>query len=214
VPHISVPPTRSNLIRLRQELQFAREGYEILDRKREVLTSELLRIAHDAEALQEQVGHLFEAAYRSLAEARLTLGQERVEWAALAVKKSAEVELKHRGVMGISLPQLRPSGAPRGMPFSLGNTHAALDKAENAFRDVLNRIPELTELTNSVWVLAGELRKTLRRVNALEYIFIPEYERTITFIEGVLEEHEREEIFRLKQLKRRTVHPAAGPPES
>jgi V/A-type H+-transporting ATPase subunit D len=211
VPHIDVPPTRSNLLRLRQELQFAREGYEILDRKRQVLTSELLRIAHAAETLQAQMRPLFEAAYRALENARLTMGQERVEWAALAVKKNAEIRLKRRGVMGISLPEVRTAGAPQGVPFSLGDTRATLDEAEDAFREVLGRIPELSELTASVWILAGELRKTLRRVNALEYIFIPDYERTIAFIESALEEHEREEIFRLKRLKSIAGRTAAGP---
>jgi V/A-type H+-transporting ATPase subunit D len=203
MPRINLPPTRSNLLRLRQELEFAREGYEILDRKREVLTSELLRIAHDAEALQAQVRELAAAAYRALEKARLTMGQERLEWAALAVKKSYDVHLTFRGVMGVSLPQAKAAGGEEGMPFSLGDTNAALDEAVCAFRDWRNRIPELMELTGSVWMLAGELRKTLRRVNALDHIFIPEYRRTIAFIEGALEEHEREEIFRLKLLKDR-----------
>lgn len=201
MPRINLPPTRSNLLRLRQELEFAREGYEILDRKREVLTSELLRIAHDAEQLQAQVRELAAAAYRALEKARLTMGQERLVWAALAVKKTYDVHLTFRGVMGISLPQARAKTGGEGMAFSLGHTNPTMDEAMRAFHDWLDRIPELMELTASVWMLAGELRKTLRRVNALDHIFIPEYERTIAFIEGALEEHEREEIFRLKLLK-------------
>jgi V/A-type H+-transporting ATPase subunit D len=204
MPRIDLPPTRSNLLRLRQELEFAREGYEILDRKREVLTTELLRIAHDAESLQAQIRELAAAAYRALETARLTMGQERLVWAALAVKKTYDVRLTFRGVMGISLPQGRAETGAEGMSFSLGHTNPNMDEAVCAFRDWLERIPELMELTASVWILAGELRKTLRRVNALDHIFIPEYERTIAFIEGALEEHEREEIFRLKLLKVRT----------
>ena len=100
MPRINVPPTRSNLLRLRQELDFAREGYEILDQKREVLITELIHLAHDAEVLQEQMWRLLAAAYRVLEQAKLTMGQERVEWAALAVNKTVDVQLRFRGVMG------------------------------------------------------------------------------------------------------------------
>ena len=87
------------------------------------------------------------------------------------------------------------------MPYSLGDTKATLDEASAAFRKVLERVPELSELVTSVWRLAGELRKTLRRVNALQHIFIPDYEETVLFIKSALEEREREETFRLKWLK-------------
>ncbi len=205
MPRINVPPTRSSLLRVRQDLRFAREGYEILDRKREQLTAELIPLAHNAEVIQQEVWKLLEAAYGALAEARLTMGQERVEWAALAVHKTVDVQLKFRGVMGVSIPVIRAHGSPPEMPYSLGETSATLDEASAAFRAVLAKLPELAELMTSVWRLAGELRKTQRRVNALQYIFIPEYEETVTFIQGVLEEREREDVFRLKLLKNRTA---------
>lgn len=199
--HINVPPTRSNLLRMKQELQFAREGYEILDRKREVLTTELIRMAHDAEELQTEVWKLVAAAYSALEQAKLTMGEERVEWAALSVHETVDVHLKLRGVMGVPIPVVEARGKPREMPYSLGDTSATLDEASVAFRNVLNRIPELSELITSVWRLAGELRKTQRRVKALQFIFIPEYEETVLFIKAALEEREREETFRLKWLK-------------
>ncbi|MCD6291465.1 MAG: V-type ATP synthase subunit D [Anaerolineae bacterium] len=198
---INVPPTRSNLLRMKQELQFAREGYDILDRKREVLTTELMRVARDAEALQRKVWDLLAAAYQALEKAQMTMGRERVEWAALAVNKTIEVEVTYHGVMGVPIPTIQAHGGPPEMPYSLGDTTTTLDEASAAFREVLNRVPELAELMVSVWRLAGELRKTQRRVNALQYIFIPEYEETVSFIESSLDEREREETFRLKWLK-------------
>jgi V/A-type H+-transporting ATPase subunit D len=208
---INVPPTRSSLLRMKQELQFSREGYEILDKKREVLTAELIRVSHDAEAFQEQVWSRLAVAYRTLEQARLTMGQEHMEWAALAVNQTVDVQLKFRGVMGVSLPLIEARGEPPEMPYSLGDTTAALDEASAVFREVLDSLPRLAELATSVWRLAGELRKTQRRVNALEYIFIPDYEETIAFIESALEEREREETFRLKRLKTRAAQPAVGP---
>jgi V/A-type H+/Na+-transporting ATPase subunit D len=203
MPRINIPPTRSNLIRIKQELQFAREGYEILDRKREVLTTELIRVAHEASELQEKVWKLQEEAYRALEKAQLTMGREHVEWAALAAHKSIDVQLKFRGIMGVPLPTVDASGGPPEMLYSLGDTSATLDEASAAFREVLNLIPQLSMLVTGVFRLANELRKTQRRVNALQHIFIPEYEEIVAFIISTLEERDREETFRLKLLKNR-----------
>lgn len=209
---MNVAPTRSNLLRMKKELLLAREGYEILDKKREVLATELMRIAHDAERLQEEVWKLLDAAYRASEESELTMGQERVEWAALAVNKTVEVEVRWRGVMGIPIPIVEARGEPPLMSYGLGDTRATLDEASTAFREVLKHIPRLCELTSAVWRLARELRRTQKRVNALRYIFIPAYEETIAFIETALEEREREEVFRLKRLKGKVARPTVGPP--
>lgn len=198
---INIPPTRSNLLQMKKELQFAREGYEILDRKRVVLTSELIRVAHEAEQLEREVWEQLEIAYRALEQAKLTMGEENIAWAALAVSTTVNVQLKLRGVMGVPIPDIESQGSPLEATYSLADTPASLDEASAAFREVLKRIPELSELVTSVWRLAGELRKTQRRVKALQYIFIPEYEETVLFIKGALEEREREETFRLKWLK-------------
>jgi len=204
MPRISVPPTRSNLIRIRKELQFTREGYAILDRKREVLTTELIRLAHDATLLQDEMRSLQTEAYRDLEKAKLTMGREHVEWAALAAHKTVDVQLKFHGIMGVAVPVIEASGGPPEMLYSLGDTSATLDEASASFRKVLALVPELSRLVTAVFRLANELRKTQRRVNALQNIFIPEYEETVAFIVSTLEEREREETFRLKLLKNRT----------
>jgi V/A-type H+-transporting ATPase subunit D len=206
MPRINIAPTRSNLLRLKQDLRFAREGYEILNRKREVLTSELMRVAHDAEIVQQEVDRLLTKAYHALDVSQMTAGQERVEWAALAANKTMEVQLKYRGIMGVAIPLIDARGAPPEIPYSLSDTNVALDETYAAFREALACIPEISRLTATVWRLAGELRKTQRRVNALQYVFIPDYEETIRFIEGSLEERDREDTFRLKLLKKQATH--------
>ncbi|HSK88834.1 MAG TPA: V-type ATP synthase subunit D [Anaerolineales bacterium] len=206
---LNVAPTRSNLIRIKKELQFAREGYEILDRKREVLTTELVRVAHEADVLQKEVWKVLETAYRALEKAQLTLGSDHVEWAALAANKTVDVHLKLRGIMGVAIPVIEARGEPEKMLYSLSGTNAALDEASAAFREVLIKTPQLSMLVTTVWRLAGELRKTQRRVNALQHIFIPAYEETVIFIVSSLEEREREETFRLKWLKTKMAK-AAG----
>ncbi len=200
---INLPPTRSNLIRMKQELTFIREGYDILNRKREVIAAELVRVAREAEDIQDQVWKLLAEAYQAIEKAQLTMGRERVEWAALAAHETVDVQLKVHGIMGVPIPQIEARGEPSEMPYSLGDTNVSLDEAREAFREVLNKIPELSRLVTAVWRLAVELRKTQRRVNALQYIFIPDYEETISFIVSTLEEREREDIFTLKLFKSR-----------
>jgi V/A-type H+-transporting ATPase subunit D len=209
MPTINVAPTRSNLIRVKKDLQFAREGYEILDRKREALTTELVRVAHEADVVQREVWALLATAYNALERAQLTLGSDRVEWAALAASKTVDAHLKYRGIMGVAIPVIEARGEPEEMLYSLSGTNAALDEASASFREVVMRMPQLSMLVTTVWRLAGELRKTQRRVNALQHIFIPAYEATVAFIISSLEEREREETFRLKWLKNKLSRAAA-----
>ena len=126
-----------------------------------------------------------------------------------------DVQLKFRGIMGVAVPVIEAQTRQPEMLYSLGDTSASLDETALAFREVLETIPELSRLVTTVWRLAIELRKTQRRVNALQYIFIPEYEETVEFIVSSLEERDREETFRLKLLKTRASHktaPEEGPP--
>jgi V/A-type H+-transporting ATPase subunit D len=208
---LRVAPTRSNLLSLRQTLELAQEGHEILDRKREVLTTELLRVAHDAAVLQDKVWAELAEAYRALEMARLSMGREHLEWAALSVKETIDLDIRLHSIMGVALPVIEAHGAPPETPYGLGDTTVSLDEAAARFREVLIDIPDLSETMTTVWRLARELQKTQRRVNALQYIFIPQYKETITFIESTLEEREREETFRLKRLKSRGAEDVVGP---
>jgi V/A-type H+-transporting ATPase subunit D len=208
MPQVSIAPTRTNLIRLKKELRFAKEGYEILDRKREALTGELVRVAKEADTLQKEVWAMLETAYEAMEQARLVMGSDHVEWASLAVNKTVDVRLRLRGIMGVAIPQIEARGEPPKLLYSPGDTAAVLDEASNAFREVLVRIPQLSMLTAAVWRLANELKKTQRRVNALQHIFIPQYQHQIEFIVSSLEEREREETFRLKWLKTKMARQA------
>ncbi len=198
---INIPPTRSNLIRIKQDLNFAREGYEILNRKREVLTAELIQMAHDAEKVQREVWAMLNKAYEALENAQLEMGRERVEWAALAARKQVEFHLRFRGIMGVAIPEVEARGELSKLVYSPAETSASLDEASFEFRAVMGRLPELVHMLTGVWRLANELRKTQRRVNALQHVFIPDYEETVSFIVATLEEKDREDTFRLKLLK-------------
>jgi V/A-type H+-transporting ATPase subunit D len=199
----NIAPTRSNLLSLKDSLSFVKEGHSILDKKRELLNMELLKLVDKAEILQKKVDALITEAYHALELARLTMGREKMEWAALSVNTSREVTVVNHGMMGIPLPTIETYGSNPSLSYSMAGTSVLLDQTREAFEKVLAEIPELTTLQVSVSRLYRELKKTQRRVNALERIFIPNYEETIHFIEENLEEQDREEIFRLLWLKKK-----------
>jgi V/A-type H+-transporting ATPase subunit D len=132
----------------------------------------------------------------------------------LAANKTVDVHLKYRGIMGVAVPVIEASGEPHAMLYSLGDTNAALDESTSIFREIVLSLPRLSMLIATVWRLAGELRKTQRRVNALQHIFIPNYEATVALIVSSREEREREEIFRLKWLKNKMEHQAQASREA
>jgi V/A-type H+-transporting ATPase subunit D len=199
---LKLAPTRSNLLRLKTSLQFAKEGYSILDKKREALTIEIMSLVEKAEQQQEHVQSLMQTAYQTIELARLTMGEKQVSWAALSVPESVEVSIVNYGMMGVPLPRVKKIGTAQELTYGLGATTVALDAAARYFRQIAEEIPLTTTYQISIRRLARELKKTRRRVNALSKIFIPDYEETIQFIEETLEEQDREEIFRLQWLQK------------
>jgi len=202
MPKLEVAPTRSNLLKARESLQLAKEGYDLLEQKREVLLMELMQIVHDLRELERQVEEKSAAAFAALESALLSMGDESVRWAALSALGERDISLLHRSVMGV--PVVTVQGAEQisaGLQASPEGTGPALDEAHRQFEELVSIIYRWSEVEISVWRLAAEIRKTQRRVNALENIFIPEYETTVKAIEEILEESDREEFIRKKKVK-------------
>ncbi|HBY96904.1 MAG: V-type ATP synthase subunit D [Ardenticatenaceae bacterium] len=205
---LKVPPTRSNLLRLREELDQAREGYDLLQRKREVLARELLEMIDDAEAVEREARLCFQTAYEVLQEARMSMGVERLHWIGLARGGEVNAQVAPRSVMGVAVPIVQVEVTALPLPYGLGDTSASLDEARERWREVAELLGHLAEAVTTAWRLAVELRKTQRRVNALEHNFIPQYEATLHAIAQVLEEQEREAFVHAKRVKaRRGVSP-------
>jgi len=202
MPKLEVAPTRSNLLKARESLELAKEGYDLLEQKREVLLMELMQIVHDLRELEQQVEEKSAAAFAALESAVVSMGNEAMQWAALSVLGERSISLLHRSVMGV--PVVTVQGAKEvaaELQASLEGTGPALDETRRQFEELIPIIYRWSEVEISVWRLAAEIRKTQRRVNALENIFIPEYEGTVKAIEDVLEESEREEFIRKKKVK-------------
>ncbi len=207
MPILNVAPTKSNLLSLKRQLAFAEEGYDLLEQKRQILISELMkRLARVREAQAAVVG-LLRRAYAALRDAQLDGGSETVDRASLAVRMNHEVELSSQHLMGMKIPRVTARTEPASAQFGVGGTPANADIAMSRFVEVLPLLAELAELENSVMRLALELRKTQRRCNALSKIFMPNYRATISYITGALEERERESFVILKMIRDRLSQP-------
>jgi len=199
----NIAPTKTNLIRLRDELKFARMGHELLDQKRNILVLELLNLVDQAVEYEAKVNASLAKAYAGLEDSVLAMGRLKVGALASAVDLRSSMSIKQRRVMGVALPVVETSfvdGAPYYSPM---DTSASMDAAVLAFRDALGLLGRMAELKVSIVRLAREVRKTIRKVNALEKIAIPELDESLHYIQNRLEESERDMFVLMKMVKDR-----------
>jgi V/A-type H+-transporting ATPase subunit D len=200
---LDVPPTRSQWIELRKNLVFAQQGYELLDQKRTVLTMELMGHLNAVRQAERDLDPLLARAFAALRDTTLDLGSAALERRGRSVVGRPEIKVSARPVMGMWVPVLEMPERKPLPQFGVLDTPARLDEAVKLFEEALVLVARLAELQNLVIRLARELRKTQRRVNALEKIFIPAYRETITYIADSLEERERESTVVMKMIKAR-----------
>lgn len=199
---LNIPATKSNLIRLNDELTFAIEGRDLLDEKREILIMEIMAALEDAHRKRLSMEKELTDAFQAFAVAKVLIGTENVRRAALGIQSEATVDIHDRSVMGVPVPVVQAKWSKSDKPrYGFVGTTYALDKAAKQFSVCFEAVVELAEIETSLWRLATELKKTQRRFNALDNILIPEYAETVKYIEYTLEEKEREILFQLKRVK-------------
>ena len=198
-------PTKANLFRLQDQLKFATQGCELLHQKRDVLVMELMGVVSGFSDIEQRLEECLGEGLDDFLAACLELGSGGVRRVVSLHQPELDLSVDSYSVMGISLPHV--SIASGGWPPHPGLLHstASLDKAINALQGVLDVLVEHIETIGAIWRLATEVEKTQRRINALESVFIPEARDTIGWIKSVIEETEREELFRRKLLKRRSA---------
>ena len=199
----NVAPTKTNLLSLRRELSFASLGYDLLDQKRNILIIELLNLVDQTVDFETQVHGSLEKAFRSLEEAVLSMGKLRVSHLSSAVNMSADIEIKQRRVMGVRLPVVETLFTEHPPYFSPLETSFWIDSSLSRFRDALQLMGRLAELKVSLMRLAREVKKTIRKVNALEKLAIPELQESVKSIQNHLEENERGMYSLMKMVKSR-----------
>jgi V/A-type H+-transporting ATPase subunit D len=198
-----IAPTKTNLMRVKRDLGFAREGWELLDQKRKILTVELMGLIDRTVEAQEQVEAKLGEAFEALDQAILRMGRREVNMIALGMNIESDISFSEKRVMGVSLPSVKVRFDDRSPYFAAAESSIWIDEAISKFREVLRLLGTLAEARISLMRLSREVGKTIRRVNALEKIFIPDYDETLKYIEMALEESEREAFFVLKLVKDR-----------
>ena len=195
-------PTKANLIKARESLAFSKSGYALLDKKRTVLIREAMTLVERANEIQKKVKEEFEDAYSTLEIANITLGVNNVSDVAMSIPKQEEFQILYRSVMGVEIPMVVYERDENKNPnYSFFRTNSALDNAVKTLENLKYLVYELAEIENAVYMISLEIKKTVKRANALEKIQIPRYEEAVKYISEVLEEKEREDFFRLKKVK-------------
>jgi len=198
-----VAPTKSNLLKVKEKLSIAQEGFDLLEQKREILISELMRKIELVKILERDLDKRVETAYPSLKRMLVIVGRERAH--KLSQNISYRYELKEKQVVsaGMKLPSLDIELPPIDIKYSPVNSFAECDETVLEFFELLKICTDLAAIRTIVWRLAREVKRTQRRVNALEKMVIPTASETKTFIESVLEERERDAFFASKLLKKK-----------
>ena len=195
-------PTKGNLILAKNSLSLASMGYGLMDKKRNILTRELMSLIDEAKGIQSEIDATFRAAYAALQRANIELGINYVQEIGLSVPVDQDVRIKARSIMGTEIPLVQHEERPMGLAYGLNNTTETLDEARYHFEKVKELTIKLSMVENSAYRLANSIRKTQKRANALKNITIPRYRELTRSISNALEEKEREEFTRLKVIKR------------
>lgn len=201
MPPLRVSPNRMELMKLRRRAEVARRGHKLLKDKLDELLKEFMsRIAENRRLRTDVEAKLF-AAYGLLAIARAEAGSATIAQALLAGAPSELVTAEQRNVMSVRVPVLEVGELPEHEGYSLATTPVVLDEALLGLASVAPLMIELAEREKAIELLAAEIERTRRRVNALEYVLMPQLDETIRFVRMKLDETARSDLVRLMKVK-------------
>lgn len=198
---LNIAPTKSNLLMVKEQLAVSEDGYDLLEQKREILVMELMHMVERVKLLERDIDAKIKEAYPALKSMLMNVGGDRVQRIAHAVKYDFTIKEKPVTMAGMEFSSIDVELPKRELFYSFLGTFAEGDKVMVEFFDLLQLLTEMASIRTIVWRLATEVKKTQRRVNALDKMVIPQTRETKVYIESVLEERERENIFVLKSLK-------------
>ncbi len=195
-------PTKGNLIAAKNELALSRQGYDLMDKKRNILLDEIMKLVDEAKEIQDQIDATFTKAYECLERANIEMGISTVEELAFTVPIEDSIQIQVRSIMGTEIPHIKYDDKQNELTYSFMDANESVDMAREAFREVKDLTIRLAEVENSAYRLAANIKKTQKRANALKNITIPKYEELVKTMNDALEEKDREEFTRLKVVKR------------
>ena len=202
-----VKPTRSELIAIKKRIKLSENGYKILKMKRDGLIMEFFKILEQARDTRGALLEKHQAAQEMMAIANTVEGAVAVKAAAFSVRKTPDITLKSKNIMGVIVPDIEADAVRKGIAergYGVLGTTPVIDETAKAFEELVEAIIESAELETTMKRLLDEIEGTKRRVNALEFKVIPELTEAGNFIKMRLDEMEREELFRLKRVKARS----------
>ena len=194
-------PTKSNLLQAKRSLELAKVGFELLDKKRNIMLREMTSLLREVEGAQEKIDDAFAEAYASLQRANFTIGQREILNIANYSTLPDDISIRFRSVMGVEIPVVNCAQPKAALYYGFAFTNSDLDDAYIKFLEVKRLTAMLAAVENSVYRLAFAIKQTQKRANALKNIVIPRLDRTVSSITGYLEEKEREAFTVLKVIK-------------
>ena len=205
MPSTTINPTRMELTRLKGRLKTAQRGHKLLKDKRDELMKKFLEVVRENKELRERVEASLAKVHSSFGIAAATVSPHMLKEALILPKKEGKLDVTYKNVMSVTVPvfnlQVLSEGGADGYNYGMAFTSGELDAAARELNDLLSDLVKLAEMEKTAQMLAEEIEKTRRRVNALEYIMMPRYLETIKTIKMKLEENERGNTTRLMKVK-------------
>lgn len=200
---LNVAPTKSNLLSIKEQLAVSTNGYELLEEKREILVRELMHLVEKVKLLEQDIDKVVAQAYPAFKRMLMLDGADQIERISHGIHYDFEMTEKRVTIGGMGFSSMDVVMPKQELFYSFMGTDANTDATINKFFQLLSLLTEMASIRTIVWRLAEEVKKTQRRVNALDKMIIPQAQETKIYIESVLEERERENVFVLKALKKK-----------
>ena len=205
MPSTTINPTRMELTRLKGRLKTAQRGHKLLKDKRDELMKQFMDVVRENRALRKRVEESLMKAHGSFTVAAALMSPEMLEQSLMYPKQNVELEMTFQNVMSVDVPKYQfrtTSQDPAEVyPYGFAQTSGELDDAVDAMSRVFQDMLHLAEIEKTAQLLAEEIEKTRRRVNALEYVKIPQMQESIKYITMKLDENERANTIRLMKVK-------------
>lgn len=203
-----IKPTRSELLKIKKQIKLAKSGHSLLKKKRDGLILEFFEILKKAKSLRQDLVESYSIALEKTNIARTMESDLKIKSMSMIVKELPEVKLEAKNIMGILVPKIESAkieSKPMERGYGIYSSSISIDEAADAFEKVMEKIALVAEVETSMKKLLNEIEKTKRRVNALEFVVMPNLNKTKSFIQLRLEEMEREGTFRMKKIKTKSA---------
>ncbi|MFT4892776.1 MAG: V/A-type H+-transporting ATPase subunit D [Candidatus Nanohaloarchaea archaeon] len=199
-----VKPTRSEELRLKERIELAENGHDILEKKRDGLIHEFMEIAGDAKETNQELADVYSQARLKLLLSKIYDGEDMIQANSFPVKNEPKITSSTQNIMGVVVPEIESEKIATNIlqrEYGITSASSRIDAVADKYEELLEKIVEAAETQTKILKLLNEIEKTKRRVNALEHKVIPEQKDALEMVSQSLEESEREETFRMKKVK-------------